>query len=206
MNYLITILISYLIGAIPSAYLWVKIFRKSDITKKGTGNVGAMNTFDVTGSFLLGILVLLSDVGKAYLTLLLIDWLSEGQYLQLLISSLFIVIGHNFSIYLKFKGGRGLATALGISLYIAPIIFLVWIFLWLSAYFIIKKNQHIANVFATFFTPIVIAILPDLFLADMILIYPENIILFKYLVLAICIVIIIKHIKPLLNLASKTTD
>jgi len=206
MSYILSILISYLIGSIPSAYLWVKIFRKSDITKEGTGNVGAMNTYDVTGSFLLGLLVLLSDAGKAYLTLLLIKWLIPGEFIQILISAFFVIIGHNFSVYLRFKGGRGLASAFGVSLFIAPIIFGIWIFLWITAYFIIKRNQHIANVFATFLTPILITILPDMFLADMILIYSDNIALFKLFVIAICIIIIVKHFKPLMDLASKTND
>jgi acyl phosphate:glycerol-3-phosphate acyltransferase len=125
--------VSYLVGSFPTAYVLGKRLRNIDVSRNGTGNIGAMNAYDVTGSKTIGILVAIIDVMKG----LLVTFFSEHFYGSIigLTAALFVVIGHNYSIFLKFKGGRGLAAAAGALLVIQPIAVPVY----LGAYFLLRK-------------------------------------------------------------------
>ncbi len=133
--YLILIaLISYLIGSIPTAYLIVKKFTGQDIRKVGSGNVGAMNTVRAiknAGKGKLAIagflLVLIIDMAKGVLAVFLAQKLAGSQLsLALIISTFFVVLGHNYSVFLKFSGGRGAACLIGILLYLNIFSLMVW--------------------------------------------------------------------------------
>ena len=97
----------YLIGGFPSAYIVTKLVKGKDITKIGSGNVGARNVFENVDKTL-GIITLLLDFGKAAIAHLIYAKFE----LFFLLSLLMLVLGHNFSPYLKFKGGKGLATSI----------------------------------------------------------------------------------------------
>jgi acyl phosphate:glycerol-3-phosphate acyltransferase len=115
---LIGILLAYCVGAFPSAYL-VGRFRKGlDIRKIGSRNMGAMNTFYSVG-FWWGMLVLLLDIGKGSLAVAVTWWLTGSSNIQLA-GGLAAVVGHNFPVFLKFKGGKGGATCIGILVYLMP--------------------------------------------------------------------------------------
>jgi acyl phosphate:glycerol-3-phosphate acyltransferase len=114
----IGILLAYLIGAFPSAFL-VGYFRKGlDIRKIGSRNMGAMNTFYNVG-FWWGMLVLLMDIGKGALAVAVTWWLTGSSNFQLA-GGVAAVVGHNFPVFLKFKGGKGGATCIGILAYLMP--------------------------------------------------------------------------------------
>jgi glycerol-3-phosphate acyltransferase PlsY len=106
--------ITYLLGAIPTAYLFGKILRGIDIRQYGSGNVGATNAFRVLGK-IPGALVLLIDVAKGILALTLIgNMFGLVDVIQRILLGLIVVAGHNWTIFLKFKGGKGIATSLGV--------------------------------------------------------------------------------------------
>lgn len=140
---ILSLIAAYLIGAIPSAYLFAKFFQGVDIRKFGSGNVGATNAFRVLGR-LAGVLVLIADIAKGLVcTTLLADFLVLPQMeLWRIILGVVVVIGHNWTIFLRFKGGKGMATSLGVLIGIAieiastrvilALLVLVWviIFLW----------------------------------------------------------------------------
>ncbi len=109
--------ISYLIGSFPTAYVIGKYVKGVDILKSGTGNVGAMNAYEVTGSGTIGIAVGAIDILKGLVVTLLANF---GPGYQM-VAAFFAVLGHNYSVFLKFRGGRGLATAAGAFLIIQPI-------------------------------------------------------------------------------------
>jgi len=118
MSAIISIILTYFIGAFPTAYLAGKLFKKIDIRKEGSGNVGTINIYRAAG-LLPGIITVLLDVAKGYLAI----WVAysvSGELTFVLLSGLFAVIGHNYSLFLKFKGGKGLATSLGIFLALSP--------------------------------------------------------------------------------------
>ena len=108
MRYFLVFIYSYLIGCIPVAYLLVKSFKRQDIRKLGSGNVGTLNTFETTNSKALALTALLGDMTKAVITLLITNHFFQNCELCIITSSLACVIGHNFNVFLKFKGGRGL--------------------------------------------------------------------------------------------------
>jgi acyl phosphate:glycerol-3-phosphate acyltransferase len=126
--YLIVAAVAYLLGSIPFGFLLVKAFRNQDIRLTGSGNIGATNVAR-SGAKGLGAITLLLDVlkgvlavGFAWLLFRNHDDVSGFPTLQLMaIAGLFAVLGHIFPVWLKFKGGKGVATALGAFLVIFPL-------------------------------------------------------------------------------------
>ena len=118
MIYLIIIfIIAYLLGSFPTGYLIVKKFSGQDIRKIGTGNVGAMNVSRATGRSSLFWLTAIIDIGKGALAVLLPQWLSFlGYHLfwAITLAAFGAVLGHCFSIFLKFQGGKAQASLIGI--------------------------------------------------------------------------------------------
>jgi len=130
MNYIFGIILSYLLGSIPFGYLVGKYLKNVDIRERGSGNIGTANAFRVMGAKY-AILVLIGDCLKGFLAvflarrLLIIDNISFY-----LIIGLFAIIGHNWSIFLKFKGGKGIATTYGVVFAFYPIISLSSALIW----------------------------------------------------------------------------
>ncbi len=109
---------AYIAGSIPFAYIFTKVFRGEDITKIGSGNPGATNVYRLYGHGL-GIPVLLLDVAKGYFPAYLADRTVMAPILVPIVV-LAVVLGHDFSPFLKFKGGKGVAASVGIFLFLAP--------------------------------------------------------------------------------------
>ncbi len=148
MQYLISVIIGYLLGSIPTAYLLLKLTKGIDIRKNGSGNVGAYNSIITSKSKFIGLIVLLVDFSKGLLAVYLINYFYQDIFLLPAIGICVAVFSHNYNPWLKFKGGRGLATAAGGSTALFPFLLLVWCVLWVIA-FLFKRNIIIANVSAT---------------------------------------------------------
>jgi glycerol-3-phosphate acyltransferase PlsY len=115
--------VSYLLGSIPFGYLLVRIFRGEDVRKSGSGNIGATNVS--RKSPLLGVVTLLLDALKGTAAVAVSYKLADRMvpiptYEQMALAALFAVIGHMFPVWLKFRGGKGVATGLGSFVVIAP--------------------------------------------------------------------------------------
>ena len=115
---LAVIVIGYLLGSIPSAYIVARLRRGIDIREVGVGNMGAANTFREIGVWE-GIVVLLVDMAKGAATILIARALGVSQP-WLLGAGFASLLGHNFTVFLGFRGGKGSATAVGIFLLLAP--------------------------------------------------------------------------------------
>ena len=143
------ILVSYLFGSIPFGLLLTKIFLKKDIREIGSGNIGATNVLR-SGNKILGYSTLVLDILKAVLPILYIKFFMNDY---LYISALSIFIGHVFPIWLKFKGGKGVASYLGIlcclDIFTALIFGVVWI-----AVFILFKFSSLSSLLASLTIPI----------------------------------------------------
>jgi acyl phosphate:glycerol-3-phosphate acyltransferase len=111
-------LISYLLGSIPFGYLLVKTSEGKDIRSLGSGNIGATNVF--RRSRAAGILTFLLDAGKGYLAVLIAGWLGASTGWQAA-AAVAAIMGHIFTVWLKFKGGKGVATGCGAFLALSPI-------------------------------------------------------------------------------------
>lgn len=116
--------LSYLVGAIPTAYIITRVLSGKDIRKMGSGNVGATNTLRVLGK-LPGVIVLCVDILKGVIAVTIVANFFAGRIdlsVELIraLFGLLAVIGHIFNVFLKFKGGKGVATSAGVMLAIAP--------------------------------------------------------------------------------------
>jgi glycerol-3-phosphate acyltransferase PlsY len=122
------VLVSYLIGSIPTGLLLGRAFAKVDIRKYGSHNIGATNVYRSTGKTL-GVLTLLGDTVKGFLPVYLVYTLT-GSETWAALSALATFLGHLYPVYLKFSGGKGVATGLGVFLFLAPqpLIFCLGIF------------------------------------------------------------------------------
>ena len=156
MELILIISISYLMGSIPFGLILTKVFLKKDIRKIGSGNIGATNVLR-TGNKIIGYLTLILDVIKAAIPVLYIKFnFPELVY----ISSLSAFIGHVFPAWLKFKGGKGVATYVGILFSINYILGFVFIASWLIIFFILRYSS-LGSILATFIIPIFILFNPN---------------------------------------------
>jgi glycerol-3-phosphate acyltransferase PlsY len=114
---------AYLLGSIPFGLLLAKIFGKADVRKEGSGNIGAANVVRVAGP-LAGILTLVLDGAKGAAAVLLAERYSNDSATWMITAGLLAMVGHCFPVWLKFKGGKGVATAAGVYLALSPPAFL----------------------------------------------------------------------------------
>jgi acyl phosphate:glycerol-3-phosphate acyltransferase len=114
---------AYLLGSIPFGLLLGKLFGARDVRQEGSGNIGATNVARVAGPAA-GILTLLLDAGKGALAVMLAARLTSESALWMMVAGFCALLGHCFPIWLKFHGGKGVATAAGMFLVLCPIAFL----------------------------------------------------------------------------------
>lgn len=129
-----------MLGSYPSSYLFLKFFHKKNILLEGDGNVGGTNSFYITKSLKTYLLVIVFDLGKAVAAGLLSYYLLNDLWLATLVSGVFSTLGHNYSLFLRFKGGKGASTNIGTFLLINPVIA---IFFALSIGFVFLSNKYL---------------------------------------------------------------
>ena len=151
MTFFCLIILSYFFGAIPSG-VWIgKIFKNIDVRDYGSKNSGATNSYRVLGAKL-GIAVLIIDVLKGYIPLYIASKFNL-KYNDLVILGLVAILAHTFSCFISFKGGKGVATSLGVFLFLAPVITLILLVIFiLMVYF--TKYISLGSITAAFLLPI----------------------------------------------------
>lgn len=195
MYYILASIIGYLIGSLPTAYIFMKKVKGLDITTHGTGNVGTLNAYEVSNSKVLGIVVLIVDVFKGLLSVYLARLLFPAEFLYPALALLFAVTAHCFSPWIKFKGGRGLATAAGGFLCLAPPVLFIWLLLWVVMQ-LYRRNIHYSNFLATLLTILLVLTSSNWFTKYS---NPEadSELTFVIPVTLILVVIIVRHIEPI---------
>jgi acyl phosphate:glycerol-3-phosphate acyltransferase len=119
MTALLVVAIAYLLGGIPFGYLLVRWKSGSDIRSQGSGNIGATNVLRTTGRAL-GIATLLLDIGKGFLAMWIAGWLTDGAAWATSAAAVAVMLGHAYPVFLKFRGGKAVASVVGAFLYLAP--------------------------------------------------------------------------------------
>jgi glycerol-3-phosphate acyltransferase PlsY len=117
--WLVSIPLAYLLGSIPFGYLLVRTFRKEDIRASGSGNIGATNVAR-SGAKWLGLATLLLDIGKTYLAVEIAKRLAPGDYDLAVGAGIAAMIGYVFPVWLRFRGGKGVAGGLGVFIALVP--------------------------------------------------------------------------------------
>ena len=151
MEFLTIGIISYLMGSIPFGFILTKIFLKKDIREIGSGNIGATNALR-TGNKLIGYSTLLLDVIKAILPVLYVK-INHPELIY--IASLCAFLGHVFPVWLKFKGGKGVATYVGILFTINILLGFIFCISWLLI-FLISKYSSLSSLIGSLTIPVYI--------------------------------------------------
>ena len=190
-NFIILALVFYFIGSIPFGYILTKFFGLGDIRDIGSGNIGATNVLR-TGNKTLALTVLSLDILKGFFPLIILKnyfLLNNSEIIIYLIASL-TILGHLFPIWLKFKGGKGVATYIGYLFAVNYLLGLIFIFSWLIIVGI-KKYSSLASIISLIILPF----------TAMLLSY-ENIILLLFFLISV--IIVSKHYYNILRLLNKT--
>jgi glycerol-3-phosphate acyltransferase PlsY len=151
--WLISIPITYLLGSIPFGYLLVRTFRKQDIRTTGSGNIGATNVAR-SGAKGLAIATLILDLGKGYLAVWIAYRLDPDNADLAMAAAISAVLGHIFPVWLGFRGGKGVATALGVFIAISPILALCLVAVFIVV-FSITRYVSLASIVACVAVPFV---------------------------------------------------
>lgn len=115
----LALIAAYLIGGIPFGYLLVRWTTGEDVRSKGSGNIGATNVLRTTGR-VTGLATLALDIAKGALAVWLMDRVSKGDPLWMSLAAIAVILGHAFPVFLKFKGGKAVASFIGAFLYLTP--------------------------------------------------------------------------------------
>ncbi len=149
MEYLIVGITSYLMGSIPFGFILTKIFLKKDIREIGSGNIGATNALR-TGNKLVGYSTLILDIVKAIIPVIYV----KMNYPELIyIASLCAFLGHVFPIWLKFNGGKGVATYVGILFSINILLGLIFVISW-GVIFLISRYSSLSSIIGSLSVPL----------------------------------------------------
>jgi glycerol-3-phosphate acyltransferase PlsY len=188
------ILTSYLIGSIPTAYIFGKLLKGVDIRNSGSGNVGATNALRVLGKGP-GVTVLFLDILKGFVVVIFLGDLLiaknisiSGQTIRILLG-VSAILGHNWTVFLNFKGGKGIATTFGVLIGLSfkifglSLIVSLVILTWFIA-FIILRIVSIASVIAGISLPLYMAVFRHIFRQA------DSLILLSIL---LCILVILRH-------------
>ncbi len=151
--------LAYFIGSISFAYWSGKLVKGVDIRHEGSGNLGATNVFRVVGKFW-GVLVFVFDALKGALAVLLSGWVlgSALPFWLPMLCGVIVILGHTFSVWFHFKGGKGVATSLGVFLALAPVPALATFGCWIVV-FLISHTISIASLAAALIFPIMVTLL-----------------------------------------------
>src|SRR5579863_4704274 len=129
---LIALVVAYLVGSIPFGYLLVRWKTGEDVREKGSGNIGATNVLRTTGRSV-AVATLLLDIAKGAFAVWVADKLSGGSPMWMSLAALAVMAGHAFPIFLRFQGGKAVASFIGAYLYLAPVPLLAVVIVCLAA-------------------------------------------------------------------------
>ena len=196
MEFILIFLLSYISGSVPFGLILTKLFQGKDIRKFGSGNIGATNVLR-TGNKTLAIITLILDVLKGYIPVIVTAKYSP-EFIQL--SALIVFLGHLFPVWLNFKGGKGVATYLGVLIALSVQLSILFVFTWIIVSLIFKYSS-LSSMFSSFTVMIIsvvrngvnAAINPDFNITNDI-----NILLFIFFIL-----IIFTHRENIFNLKNK---
>ncbi len=197
MDNIIIIVFSYLCGAIPFGLILTKVFTNQDVRKIGSGNIGATNVLR-TGNKYLALSTLVLDCLKGYVPVIIASNIMPEQ---MQIAALMVFLGHVFPVWLNFKGGKGVATYLGILFVFSIPLSFLFIFTWIIVSLIFKYSS-LSSIFSTLTVFIVTVFRENIILAFDIKSVPDDNI--KLILFIFFILILFTHRKNISNLKNNT--
>ncbi|MCJ7656739.1 MAG: glycerol-3-phosphate 1-O-acyltransferase PlsY [Candidatus Atribacteria bacterium] len=146
MKIALIIISCYLLGSIPFGYIVGKLFKKVDIREFGSGNIGATNVLRILGPSLASFVVI-GDIGKGILSIFLVRFFNIDNLLIFTIAGLAVICGHDWSLFLGFKGGKGIATTFGVVFALNPLISILALIIW-GIVLITTRYVSLSSIFA----------------------------------------------------------
>ena len=189
-DYILTVVLAYLIGSIPSGLILGKLFWHTDLREHGSHNIGATNAWRTLGKRA-GIAVFIADSIKGQAGVVL-GLLLAGTPLAAVLGGLFAIIGHSFSIFLRFHGGKGVATSLGVLTMLMGNVTLIVFAVWFAIVYT-TRYVSLGSVVAGFLTPILAALFA----------YPMEYVLFTVIA---AILVIVRHRENIVRLMNGTEN
>jgi len=150
-------ILAYFMGSLPNGVMIGKRVKGIDIRDHGSGNSGATNAYRVLGAKY-GIMVLVADVLKGFIPVMLADMAGIGGIVLILIG-IVAVVGHSLSLFLEFKGGKGVATSLGVFLYLVPQVMLVIVAVFVGVVYL-TRYISLASIIGAALLPILTLVMP----------------------------------------------
>ncbi len=183
-NEIIAVVLGYLLGSIPSAYIATRIATGKDIRQMGGGNVGGLNTYREVGAkpaLVVGIV----DLGKGAAAVAIAYWLLDVPQLFVMLAGLAAVIGHMWMVFLKFSGGKGMATTFGALAVLMPVYgywygFLIFLAV-ITIPFVITRNLGLSLGIGILFLPLIIWLITQSHLATTLVIILGVLVAIKFL-------------------------
>ncbi len=203
---LLMVLLGYALGLLNAAWLVHRIATGLDLSGMGSGNLGARNLYDVTGKIAPAVLAGMLDVAKGSAAVLLAHALHPHWYEALVCAGIGVILGHNYNILLKWKGGRGLATALGVGVVCFPAFVVTWGTMYLVGYFIIRRNIHVACMTAIIATFFIAFSVPQLVIERITVFAVHDTTLVRLFVAGMCVLLFLRHIEPIRELLRQNAD
>ena len=185
-DYILTVVLAYLIGSIPSGLILGKLFWHTDLREHGSHNIGATNAWRTLGKRA-GIAVFIADSIKGQAGVAM-GLLLAGTPLAAVLGGLFAIIGHSFSLFLRFHGGKGVATSLGVLTMMMGNVTLIVFAIWFAIVYL-TRYVSLGSVVAAFLTPVLAALFA----------YPVEYIVFSVIAAVLVIVRHRENIKRLMN-------
>ena len=189
MKIALIIISCYLLGSVPFGYIVGKLFKKVDIREYGSGNIGATNALRILGPQLAS-LVVIGDIGKGIFSIYLAQYFNIDSSLILTIAGLAVICGHNWSLFLGFKGGKGIATTFGVVFALNPTISILALIIG-GVVVITTRYVSLASIFAVI----------SIFIFTILFKQPYEYIIFSAIIM---IIGIFKHKENIQRLKSKT--
>ena len=189
-DYILTAILAYLIGSIPSGLILGKLFWHKDLREHGSHNIGATNAWRTLGKGA-GIAVFIADSLKGQAGVA-VGLVLVGTPLAAVIGGLFAIIGHSFSIFLRFHGGKGVATSLGVLTMLMGNVTLIVFAVWFAIVYT-TRYVSLGSVVAGFLTPILAALFG----------YPMEYVLFTVIA---AILVIVRHRENIVRLMNGTEN
>jgi glycerol-3-phosphate acyltransferase PlsY len=189
--------IGYLIGSIPFAYIVTRWRTGRDLRREGTGNIGTANAFEVTGDRLVGVLALLLDLLKGAVPVLIFKSVGWTSAIPILLPAL--ILGHCYPVWLRFHGGKGLATTAGALLVSYPLFLAVWI----ATYFIARayrKDIDFDSIMACGASLVALLVVPSEVVYWTAIAMPRDLVPAQSVMLSISLVVLIiltRHWRPM---------
>ena len=191
--------VGYMLGAIPTAWLVMRRALGRDIRSEGSHNVGTRNFYEVSGSKWLSVIVLLGDALKGAAAVWFGMFISPDDFLGAGVAAFFAVAGHNYNIFIR-AGGRGLATAAGAALAMNPLPLALFLVMYFTGFYIIRRNVHIATVIGALGMATLLFNTPQPIIEYLQFAPLEFVSQFKVAWTAIALLVVVKNIEPIREL------